>query len=164
MVRALPNIPVPIRTVTNYTKVASKDIILVDEKSIPSDTLADLLFEDIGGQEIIGISRYDTIDGKDLDYSPIKNLSSILSQYSPQNILSLQDSADTYFNNFTIKLDAYLVSQGVGTGPNGESIYIDPITGDLIINFVNLSSEEEVQVQVLNSGEIITDTDIMETS
>lgn len=163
MVRALPNIPVPIRTVTNYTKVASKDIILVDEKSVPIDTLADLLFEDIGGQEIIGISRHDTIDGKDIDYSPIKNLSSILSQYSPQNILSLQDSADTYFNNFTIKLDAYLVDQGSGTGPSGKSIYLDPITGDLVINFINLSDEEQVQVQILNSGEIISETDIIES-
>jgi hypothetical protein len=163
MVRALPNIPVPIRTVTNYTKVASKDIILVDEKSVPIDTLADLLFEDIGGQEIIGISRHDTIDGKDIDYSPIKNLSSILSQYSPQNILSLQDSADTYFNNFTIKLDAYLVDQDSGTGPNGKSIYLDPITGDLVINFINLSDEEQVQVQILNSGEIISETDIIES-
>jgi hypothetical protein len=163
MVRALPNIPVPIRTVTNYTKIASKDIVLVDEKSVPVDTLADLLFEDIGGQEIIGISRHDTIDGKDLDYSPIKNLSSILSQYSSNNILALQDSADTYFNNFTIKLDAYLVSDGDGTGPNGQPIYVDPVTGDLVINFINLSEEEQVQVQILNSGEIISEPGIIES-
>lgn len=163
MVRALPNIPVPIRTVTNYTKVASKDIVLVDEKAVPVDFLADLLFEDIGGQEIIGISRHDTIDGKDVDYSPIKNLSSILSQYGPGNILALQDSADTYFNNFTIKLDAYLVDDGDGTGPGGASVYVDPITGDLVINFRNLSDEEQIEVQILNSGEIISEPGIIES-
>jgi hypothetical protein len=162
MVRALPNIPVPISSVTKYSKAAGKDIVLLDEASVPIETMTDLLFEDIGGQEIIGISRYDTVDGINLEYTPIKNLSGILSQYNPQNIIPIPDASDAYFRNFAIRLSSYLVEAPDGTGPNGESVYIDPDTGDLVINFVNLPEEEEIQVQILNSGTIITD--IIETS
>lgn len=162
MVTALPNIPVPLSSVTNYSKAAGKDIILLDEATVPIDNMANLLFEDIGGQEIIGISRHDTVNGQNLEYTPIKNLSGILSQYNPQNIIPTPDTSEAYFRNFPIRLSAYLVEYPDGTGPNGESIYIDQVTGDLVINFINLPDEEEVQVQILNSGTIITD--IIETS
>lgn len=162
MVKALPNIPVPISSVTKYSKAAGKDIILLDEATVPIDNMANLLFEDIGGQEIIGISRHDTINGQNLEYTPIKNLSGILSQYNPQNIIPIPDTSEAYFRNFPIRLSAYLVEYPNGTGPNGEPIYIDQATGDLIINFSNLPAEEEIQVQILNSGSIITD--IIETS
>jgi len=157
MVKALPNIPVPLSSVTKYSKAATKDIILIDEKDVPIDVMTNLLFEDIGGQEIIGISRHDTIDGQNLEYTPIRNLSAILSQYNSQNIISIPNSSDAFFRNFPISLDAYLVEYPDGTGPNGESVYIDPITGDLVINFINLPTEEQVQVEILNSGTIITD-------
>lgn len=161
MVRALPNIPVPISSVTNYSKSATKDIILVDEADVSIDTLTNLLFEDIGGQEIIGISRHDTIDGQDLEYTPIRNLAAILSQYNSQNIISVPDGSNSFFRNFAINLDAYLVEYSDGTGPNGESIYIDPDTGDLVINFINLPTEEKIEIEILNSGTILTDTDII---
>ena len=157
MVKALPNIPIAISSVTKYSKAASKDIILLDEADVSIDVMANLLFEDIGGQEIIGISRHDTIDGQNLEYTPISNLSSILSQYNSQNIIPVPNGSDAFFRNFPIILNSYLVEYPDGSGPNGESIYIDPATGDLVINFINLPAEEQVQVEILNSGTIITD-------
>jgi hypothetical protein len=157
MVKALPNIPVAISSVTKYSKAASKDIILLTEADTSIDTLANLLFEDIGGQEIIGISRHDTVDGQNLEYTPISNLSSILSQYNSQNIIPVPNGSDAFFRNFPIIMSSHLVEYPNGTGPNGEPIYIDPLTGDLVINFVNLPVEEQIQVEILNSGTIITD-------
>lgn len=148
-------------SVTKYSKAAGKDIILIDESAVEIDTLTNLLFEDIGGQEIIGISRYDTVDGENLEYTPIRNLSAILSQYNSQNIIPMPNSSDAYFKNFPIELSSYLVEYPNGTGPNGEPIYIDSETGDLVINFINLLAEEKIEVEILNSGTIATDTDII---
>lgn len=156
MVRALPNIPVLVSSVTKYSKAAGKDIILMDDTATDIEVMTNLLFEDIGGQEIIGISRHDTIDGQNLDYTPIKNLSTILSQYNSQNIIPMPNSSEAYFKNFPIMLSSYLVEEPDGTGPNGKSIYIDPDTGNLIINFVNLPINEKIEVEILNSGTLIS--------
>jgi hypothetical protein len=42
--------------------------------------------------------------------------------------------------------------------PNCKSIYIDPITGDLIINLINLKDGEQAEVQVLTSGDVYDGT------
>jgi hypothetical protein len=41
---------------------------------------------------------------------------------------------------------------------NGKSIYIDPISGDLVINLINIKDNEQVEVEILNAGEIFNDT------
>ena len=42
--------------------------------------------------------------------------------------------------------------------PNCKSIYIDPITGDLVINLVNVKDGEQAEVGILTSGEIFDAT------
>lgn len=77
-------------------------------------------------------------------------------QYNPNNIIKLENTADTYFKNFPIRLEGKLPSYG--TGPNGETVYLDPDTGDLVINVSSLDSDEQVDVQILNSGETLNGT------
>jgi hypothetical protein len=42
--------------------------------------------------------------------------------------------------------------------PNCKSVYIDPISGDLIINLINVKEGEQAEVQILTSGEVFDDT------
>jgi hypothetical protein len=133
-------------------KSASKDIILFDDGAVPVDLMADLIFEDIGGQELINIARRDTVNGQKISYQPIKNLSSIEQQYNPNNIISLQATADKYFANFPIKLDDKIPQDG--GGPSGEYVYIDTITGDLVVEAVNLELDEQIEIQIARSGTI----------
>jgi hypothetical protein len=133
-------------------KSATKDIILFDDGAIPVDLMADLIFEDIGGQELISIARRDTVNGQKITYQPIKNLSSIEQEYNPNNIIRLQATADKYFANFPIKLDDKVPQAGTGTG--GSYVYIDPISGNLIVESVNLESDEQVEIQIATSGTI----------
>jgi hypothetical protein len=42
--------------------------------------------------------------------------------------------------------------------PNCKYVYIDPITGDLIINLINIKENEQVEVQILTSGDVFSDT------
>ena len=46
----------------------------------------------------------------------------------------------------------------VGTGPNGEIVYIDQETGDIVVNVINMAAEEQVEIQILNSGDLLNDT------
>lgn len=157
MTEATPNLPTPEASVsTNGVRAASKDIFIISDEAMPIEIMTDLVFEDIGGQEIINISRSDIVNGQNVIYQPIKNLTSLNYQYNPQNIISLQDTSESYFKKFPILLDKKLPVYG--TGPNGETIYIDSATGDLVINVIGLENDEQVEVQILNSGTLFNDT------
>lgn len=154
-------------------KIATPDLIIFDEESVSIETMTDLIFEDIGGYELATISRHDLINGQKVVYSPIKNLTDLYLQYNPNNVLRLQ-SSDSYFKSLSLSIFDHLPICGTGYDlvekqgepdkskwtkvPNCKSVYIDPITGDLVINLINVKENEQVEVQVLTSGGIFSDT------
>lgn len=157
MSQATPEAPRP--TAGNESpsiKIATPDLVLFDNASVPIEVMSDLIFENIGGQELINISRNDMVNGQDVVYQPIKNLTSLYLQYNPQNVLALQNTSATYFKNFPIKLENKIPN--VGTGPNGEIVYLEQNTGNIIINVINLEKDEIVEIQILNSGSILDGT------
>lgn len=135
-------------------KTAPIDTLLIDQDTINPDLLTDLIFENIGGQELINIARNDTINGQTVSYQPIKNLTSIQQQYNPNNIVSLQNTSDKYFINFPIKLETHLLEEGEGSGPSGAYVYVEAATGDLIVELVNLQDDQQLEVQISQSGTI----------
>jgi hypothetical protein len=151
-----PQQPITLQTPQNPqtppVKTASIDTVLFDDETMPIDIMSDLIFEDIGGQELINIARNDIVNGQTISYQPIKNLSSLQQQYNPNNILSLQQTSDKYFANFSIKLDERIPT--TGSGPNGEYVYLEEATGDLIIELVNMPSSEQVDVEITLDGTI----------
>jgi hypothetical protein len=136
---------------TPPVKTSTPDIILFNEDILPDQIMADLIFENIGGQELISISRSDIVNGQKIIYQPIKNLSSIQQEYNPNNILGLQQTSDKYFAGFSIKLENKIPE--VGNGLNGQNAYIQS-NGDLVIEFVNLNPDEQIEVKITLSGTI----------
>ena len=134
------------------TRTAPIDTILFDDQSMSVEIMTDLIFEDIGGHELLSVSRNDIINGQRVSYTPIKNLGLVQQRYNPNNILGLQSTSDKYFANFAIKFDEKIPNEG--NGPNGENIYIDPATGDLIIETINMNSDEQLEVQIAINGTI----------
>ena len=132
-------------------KVAPIDTVLFDDDSVPKEIIVDLLFESIGGQEILAIARHDTVNGQTVLYQPIKNINILQQQYNPGNLLKLRDTSNTIFGNFTINL-ANKIPQ-VGNGVGGANTYLDA-NGDLVIEFVNLANDELIEVQLTSSGTI----------
>ena len=132
-------------------KTATLDIILFDEESVPTDGMFDQIFENIGGQELISITRSDIVNGQKISYQPIKNLSAIQQRYNPNNILSLQQTADKFFAGFSIKLEDKIPETGNGT--NGENVYLNA-AGDLIMEFINVNPDEQVETQISVRGTI----------
>lgn len=146
-------------------KVATPDIIITTDDVLSPEIMADLIFEEIGGQEIISIARNDTINGQNVIYQPIKNLSSLYYQYNPQNIITLQKTDKEYFKNFTISLQEHIPECGSGYDivdgknvPNCRHIYIDPNTKNLVINVINMLPGEEVEVQIMSNTSVLDDT------
>lgn len=157
----------------NSVKIATPDLILFNDEVMSIEIMTDLIFEDIGGYELATISRHDLVNGQKVLYAPIKNLTDLYLQYNPNNVLRLQ-SSDSYFKSLSLSIFDHLPVCGTGYDlvekagepdktkwtrvPNCKSVYIDPLTGDLVINLVNVKENEQVEIQVLSSGEIFNDT------
>ncbi len=137
-------------------QVATTDIILFDDETTPIEIMTDLIFEDIGGQELINILRSDIINGQNVSYQPIKNLTNLYFQYNPQNILALQDIDSNYFKKFPINFSSKVPA--CGTGSDCSIVYVDPVTGNLVINVVNLGRDEQVEVSIVSDGDVLDDT------
>jgi hypothetical protein len=157
-------------------KIATPDLILFNDDVMSIEIMTDLIFEDMGGYELATISRHDLVNGQKVIYSPIKNLTDLYLQYNPNNVLRLQ-SSDSYFKSLSLSIFDHLPVCGTGYDisppennpgeqdktkwkktPNCKSVYIDPITGDLVINLVNVKENEQVEVQILTSGDVFSDT------
>jgi hypothetical protein len=155
MVEATPPTasPDPNTNANSSVKSATPDIVQFDDTSIidNAEVIVDLLFENIGGQELLSIARYDTVNGQDVKYQPIKNLKIIQEEYNPQNLVRVQDTSDKYFANFPIKLDSKIPA--IGNGPLGSNVYLND-SDSLVLEFVNLGADEQVDIQVTINGTI----------
>jgi hypothetical protein len=158
-VYAIPLTPTPAtyaassiaKTVTAPIKTATPDIILFDDSLVPVEVMTDLIFEDIGGQELINISRTDTINGQKILYQPIKNINIINQEYNPNNILGLQKTSDKYFSGYAIKFEERVPK--VSNSLDGNPVYVDS-SGNLVVDSINLNADEQVEIQVTVSGTI----------
>jgi hypothetical protein len=137
-------------TVSKIVKTAPIDTVLFNDDSVPVEVMTDLIFENIGGHELINIARNDIVNGQTVSYQPIKNLSSIQQQYNPNNILGLQNTSDKYFANFSIKLENKIPN--AGSGPNGSNVYLENTTGNLVIETVTMANDEQIEVEITVSG------------
>lgn len=155
----------------NSVKIATPDLILSNDETMSIEVMTDLIFEDIGGYELATISRHDLVNGQKVIYSPIKNLTDLYLQYNPNNVLRLQ-SSDSFFKSLSLSIFDRIPACGTGYDlvgddpdltkrtkvPNCKPVYIDPITGDLVINLINMKENEQVEVEILTAGNIFDDT------
>jgi hypothetical protein len=133
-------------------------VVFVDEPFDPN-YFEDVLFQDFGGQELLTVARNDTVNGQNISYQPFKDLGIIRDQYTPNSLLSIQETSDRFFANFLIRLNEKI--PGVGNGPDGATVYPEDEgeTGSIVIEFINIESNEQAEIQILNAG-IIEDIGI----
>ena len=151
---------------SNSVKIATPELLNFSDSTLSEDVMVDLIFEDIGGQEIISIVRNDIINGQNITYQPIKNLSSLSYQYRPENIIPLSRTDKDFFKNFAISIYEKVPECGSGFDldefqiirPNCKYVYVDPNSGDIVIDLVNLKPEEQVEVQIISNIRQLHDT------
>lgn len=156
---------------SSSVKIATPELLNFSDSMLSEDVMVDLIFEDIGGQEIINIVRNDIINGQNVTYQPIKNLSSLSYQYRSENIIPLSRTDKDYFKNFAISIYDKVPECGTGYDivdniavPNCKYVYIDSESGNLVIDLINLRPEEQVEVQVISNIAQLHDTIYSEES
>lgn len=138
-------------------KIASSNLFITDQREDKTDFIADAIIEDIGGQEIINISRNDLLNGQNITYSVIENLASTQRSFNANELVKLQSTSEDFFNAFSLDINTF--TPEYGTGENGEIVYVDADTGQVIINTVNLSSNLVLEVEFVSYSEI-SSTDV----
>jgi hypothetical protein len=129
---------------------------LVPEYEVNPELMARILFEDIGSQELLLLSRNDILNGKKISYQPISNIAEIDQSYSPDSILSASESFAGYFNNFTISLEAYIAERGSNSeAPNISSQASD---GSLTLEFFDTKPDQRIEIQISGSAKLFDDT------
>jgi hypothetical protein len=117
--------------------------------------MEDLLFENISAIELANMSRYDLIDGQEVFYSPIKNLSTIKRRFDPNNIIS------TALNNktsYAIDLTSRIGSGEYDGVTKGVPVLDDSLTssgyGSIFFYIDDLKEGEIIEIQLVSSGTI----------
>lgn len=152
--------PVVIDTQLSYVepsmpvKTPERDVVSLVSEPVDAETIQNLLFENIGANELTRFVRHDTVEGMNPYYDIITNLSDIKRQFDPSNIISLQKTNSSFFDIYPIKLeykipdDTYLLENNLT-----DYVYIDT-NGDLVIEVVNMQDFEVVEVQIDTNGTI----------
>ena len=143
-------------TATNSTKVALPNAVDVLNDPLSYEVMFEIIFQDIGGQELINISRADAINGQNIMYSIVKNLKNIMLEYNSNNIIKLGGTSDVLFKNFSIKLEDRIPKYG--NGPDGSIVYLEEGTGNLMVDLINIDDEEQVEIEIINQGGYFDDT------
>lgn len=137
-------------------KIPNKDnLVSLDRNTNDVSEITFLVFEKLGAVELTKFTRQDTVDGINPYYNIISNLSAIKKEYDASNLVSFQKSNDSLYNAFSIKLenkipgDEYLEDRGLDS-----YIYIDE-SGGLIIELINITSDELIEVEIDTNGTII---------
>jgi hypothetical protein len=122
-------------------KQAQPDIVLDPNIDTSGDYIVERFFEELGGTELINLSRYDLIDGISVNYNPIANLSRLRRRFNPNNLIALDILSDDEFSKFSIDL----LSRGIY-----EPFFNDD--GNLVVEVDIIRSEENIDVEISLSG------------
>jgi hypothetical protein len=155
-VPSLPSFPDSPSTSTTSIKLPEKDNVLsLNKENYDVAEITNLLFEKLGAVELTKFTRTDTIDGINPYYDIISNLDKIKKEFDPSNLISSQKSDTSLYNAFSIKLenkipgDKYLSDRSLDN-----YVYIDS-NGSLIIELINITSDELIEIEIDTSGTII---------
>jgi len=124
-------------------KQADPDIVIFNTESISPEFLVEVNYEDLSGMELINISRSDIINGVNVAYSPIKNLSALRRRYNPNNIISMPELSSSFFSRFGIDL----VLRGI------KKPFFDE-EGNLVVEIEDVKDDELIEVEISQSGTI----------
>jgi hypothetical protein len=163
-------------TVKSPVKIATPQYVDFDEASlnpIGQDEIKYLFFEQINGQQLLLLSNTNFVNPENIVYQPIVNISNFKTNYDPKKIIALQDTSDTYFLNFPIKLNNKIPDVPTTESTNGKNVYIatTPRTdliytavvtyynryARIVIETKDMENDENIEIQILSGGTIYTD-------
>ncbi len=135
-------------------KIPSRDVVDYQDADIPIELITNLLFENLGANELVKFERHDTVEGTNATYDIISNLAGIKKEFDPSNLISRQKVDTSYFDIYNIKLDTKIPDITYLFRNNLDNyVYIDT-NGDLVLELDNMNEDELVEIQIDSSGTI----------
>jgi hypothetical protein len=130
-----------------------------------------ILFENLSAIELSKIERTDTIEGINQKYSIISNLSEIRKKYDATKQLTSMEKSSPLTSIFSIDIQTKIPQQDYLKLQNLDSVYqyLDPdnklvnrekghvyidSNGDLIIELINIQSDQQVEIEIDTNGTI----------
>ena len=133
-------------------QIPEKGIVQYNEAALPQQMISDMLFADVGGQELLLVSRWDTIDGQNVSYSLVTDLSQTAQQFNSSGILTGNEGSMAYFRQFSIDV-VNRMSEINSLNDATPGIALNS-NGDLVIDFDFIGVNESVEVEIVNSGTV----------
>lgn len=143
-------------------KIPSRDIFNLNNQTFSTAEIEEVLFEEIGGTELINLTRHDTVDGLNVFYSIISDLTKTTIEYDPAYILTNVPSYEKYESQFPINLSSKIPSNDykeesilladTSIAPN---IYFSS-DKKIILELENIQSDEIVQIFFFKNATINT--------
>jgi hypothetical protein len=148
-------------TISKGIKIATSNLFVLNDIPPTIEATFSLVFENLVATELTGFLKHDMVKGENLNYQPFSNLGTLSQQYSPFNIIQLSGTTSQFLNDFAYSLEIFVPSVGYGT--NGEIVYIDKVStsstkNSIIINLINISDDERVEVEFLTYDSLRSDT------
>ena len=133
--------------------VPERDVINLAQEDLDAKTIENLLFENIGANELVKFVRHDTVEGNNPSYNIISNLTDVRRKFNPTDLISVQ-VPDSPFKSTSINLSNKIpTQQDLDLLGIENYVYIDD-SGNLIIEVVNMRDREVVEVQIDSNGTI----------
>jgi hypothetical protein len=135
-------------------RVPERDVVQLSTFSPEAETIVNLLFENIGANELTKFVRHDTVDGINPYYDIISNLSDIKRRFDPATLISTQKTSTSIFDIYPIKLQDKIPDEKYLEENNLSNYIFFEENGDLVIEVVNITDSEIVEVQIDTNGTI----------
>ena len=135
-------------------KTPEKNVFIFDDSATVSGDIERLLFQNIGGTELVNMTRQNTVEGLNPYYRIISNLSRIQNEFDPITLISRQRRGTSIFDIHPINLSSripdneYLLINGL------DNYYYIAANGDLVIELVNMRVGEVLEVEIVNNATI----------
>ena len=139
-----PPPPPPGQKQTSQVKVANVNVINVNYAATPVEQMEKMFFQDVGGTEILSVTRHDTVGGEKVIYSEVDNLQDLKIQFNPLNIL-VSTNLNDLFSGYGIDIKEKV-------NDAGQTVQINA-SGDMVVEVVGVAEDEYVQIQVASRVE-----------
>jgi len=167
-ISAYPDLPQSASTILYFLRQAEQNRAiksappitnLTTQNQTPINTSASVFFKEFeyfNARALSTILREDVVNGQNIKYSPITNLSNISIAYNPKNLIALQSTLQSYFDAFEINLDKYIP---VAEEPTEEYTATETSAEyEVSISFANVVGNERVEVEFLVMDTAFNDT------
>jgi hypothetical protein len=135
-------------------KTPARDVVNFSKVEFSAEGIFNILFEQIGGIELISMVRRDTVEGQNPYYTVISNLSNIKKEFDPTQIISRQKPNQSLFDIYSIDINNKIPNDLYLERNNLTNFFYIDTNGDFIIELDNMLADELVELEIAQGGTI----------